>query len=118
MVRDAGGSHDGWFWGWFGWGEKDWRPDWPAPAANDYPYMGFGLYCTNCHASARDNSTFASLRNIKGQPGEPLVFLSQTFVLATAMSRASTSRSQRRSRRRSRRPIRPTRRCSRDSSGC
>ena len=22
MVRDAGGSHDGWFWGWFGWGEK------------------------------------------------------------------------------------------------
>ncbi len=82
MVRDAGGSYDGWFWGWFGWGENDWRPDWPAPAANDYPYMGYGLYCTNCHASARDNSTFASLRNIKGEPGDPLVFLSQTFVTA------------------------------------
>jgi hypothetical protein len=81
MVRDQGGSHDGWYWGWFGWGKNEWRPDWPAPETNDYPYMGFGLYCTNCHASARDNSTFASLRNIKGQPGEPLVFLSQTFVL-------------------------------------
>ena len=80
MVRDAGGSYDGWFWGWFGWGENDWRPDWPAPAANDYPYMGYGLYCTNCHGSARDNATFASLRNIKGERGDPLVFLSQTFV--------------------------------------
>ena len=79
MVRDAGGSYDGWYWGWFGWGEKDWRPDWPAPAANDYPYMGYGLYCMNCHGSARDNATFASLRNIKGERGDPLVFLSQTF---------------------------------------
>ena len=78
-----GRSHDGWFWGWFGWGEKDeWRPDWPAPAGNDYPYMGFGLYCMNCHGSARDNATFASLRNIKGERGDPLVFLSQTFVTA------------------------------------
>lgn len=82
MVRDAGGSYDGWFWGWFGWGEDDWRPDWPATATNDYPYMGHGLYCTNCHASARDNSTFAALRNIKGEPGDPLVFLSQTFIVA------------------------------------
>ena len=80
MVRDAGGSYDGWYWGWFGWGEKDWRPDWPAPAANDYPYMGYGLYCMNCHGSARDNATFASLRNIKGERGDPLVFLSQTFI--------------------------------------
>jgi hypothetical protein len=83
MVRDAGGSYDGWFWGWFGWTEKnEWRPDWPAPASNDYPYMGYGLYCMNCHGSARDNSTFASLRNIKGERGDPLVFLSQTFVTA------------------------------------
>ena len=43
--------------------------------------MGFGQYCTNCHASAKDNSTFASLKNIKGEPGEPLVFLSQNFFL-------------------------------------
>lgn len=82
MVRDARGSHDGWFWGWFGWGENDWRPDWPASSSNDYQNMGFGLYCTNCHASARDNATFASLRNIQGERGDPLMFLSQTFVLA------------------------------------
>jgi Cytochrome P460 len=79
MVRDRKASHDGWFWGWFGW--KQWVPDWPAPAGNPFPNMGFGQYCTNCHASAKDNSTFASLRNIKGEPGEPLVFLSQDFFL-------------------------------------
>ena len=72
-------SHDGWFWGWFGWKENSWAPSWPAQADNPYPNMGFGLYCTNCHSSARDNQTFASLRNIAGEPGEPLVFLSHDF---------------------------------------
>ena len=43
--------------------------------------MGFGQYCVNCHASAQDNSTFAALKNMKGEPGEPLVFLSQNFFL-------------------------------------
>ena len=42
--------------------------------------MGFGQYCVNCHASARDNLTFSSLRNIKGEPGSPLVYLSQGLV--------------------------------------
>ncbi|MEJ0077112.1 MAG: cytochrome P460 family protein [Alphaproteobacteria bacterium] len=79
MVRDSKGAHDGWFWSGYGWGPPD--PDWPAPAGNRYPYMGFGQYCTNCHASAKDNQTFASLRNIMGEPGEPLVFLSQNFFL-------------------------------------
>ncbi len=41
--------------------------------------MGFGQYCVNCHASARDNQTFASPDNIKGQPGAYLAFLSQDF---------------------------------------
>jgi hypothetical protein len=82
MVRAGNASYDGWFWGWFGWEEGDWAPSWPATAANAYPNMGFGLYCTNCHSSARDNQTFASLRNIKGEPGEPLSFLSQDFYLA------------------------------------
>ena len=27
MVRDAGASFDGWFWGWFGWSEDSWAPD-------------------------------------------------------------------------------------------
>jgi len=79
MVRDAAASHDGWFWGWFGW--SGWTPDWPAPADNAYPNMGFGQYCTNCHASARDNSTFASLNNIAGEPGTFLQFLSQYSFL-------------------------------------
>jgi hypothetical protein len=82
MVRDSKGSHDGWFWGWYGWGDNSgWSVDWPAKAGSPYPNMGFGQYCTNCHASAKDNSTFASLNNIKGEPGEPLVFLSQNFFL-------------------------------------
>jgi len=77
MVRASEASHDGWFWGWFGW--RDWEPDWPAKTTNAYPNMGFGQYCLNCHASAKSNSTFASLKNVKGHPGEPLVFLSQRF---------------------------------------
>lgn len=77
MVRDNAGSQDGWFWGWFGW--SGWSPDWPAGAKNSYPNMGFGQYCVNCHASSEHDSTFASLRNIAGEPGEPLVFLSQGF---------------------------------------
>jgi hypothetical protein len=82
MVRDSKGSYDGWFWGWYGWGPNSgWSVDWPAKAGSPYPVMGFGQYCTNCHASAKDNSTFASLKNIKGEPGEPLVFLSQNFFL-------------------------------------
>jgi hypothetical protein len=79
MVRDSKGAHDGWFWSGYGWGAPD--PDWPAPAGNRLPYMGFGQYCTNCHASAKDNQTFASLKNIAGELGEPLVFLSQNFFL-------------------------------------
>ena len=77
MVRDREASRDGWFWGWFGW--SGWDPDWPAGPENRLPYMGFGQYCVNCHASARDNLTFASLRNVQGEPGELLAFLSQHF---------------------------------------
>lgn len=82
MVRATEMSHDGWFWGWFGWPGEGWIPDWPAdPATNRLPYMGFGQYCVNCHASARDNSTFAAARNIKGEPGEPISFLVQDEAL-------------------------------------
>jgi hypothetical protein len=81
MVRDSGAAHDGWFWGWYGWAGSGWKVDWPAPQSAPYPAMGFGQYCTNCHASAKDNQTFAALKNILGEPGEPLVFLSQNFFL-------------------------------------
>jgi hypothetical protein len=77
MVRDREAAQDGWFWGWFGW--SGWSPDWPPDPQNRYPFMGFGQYCVNCHASAEDNFTFASLRNVEGEPGEALVFLSQHF---------------------------------------
>jgi hypothetical protein len=81
MVRDGRASQDGWFWGWFGW-TSDWKPDWPERAeARAYPFMGFGQYCTNCHSSAKDNQTFSALRNLMGEAGQPLTFLSQNFFL-------------------------------------
>lgn len=78
MVRDREASHDGWFWGWFGW--SGWDPDWPAGPNNRLPFMGFGQYCVNCHASAEADLTFAALGNVDGEPGRPLVFLSQHFA--------------------------------------
>jgi hypothetical protein len=80
-VRDSKGARDGWFWGWYGWQGSGWAVDWPPAAGSPYPAMGFGQYCVNCHASAKDNQTFAALNNIKGEPGEPLTFLSQDFFL-------------------------------------
>jgi len=79
MVRDRGAAQDGWYWGWFGWPGQGWDPDYPAGPNNRLAFQGFGQYCMNCHASARDNLTFASLDNVDGEPGEPLVFLSQHF---------------------------------------
>ncbi|MBT4908172.1 MAG: hypothetical protein HON62_14915, partial [Rhodospirillaceae bacterium] len=84
MVRDSEASRDGWYWGWFGW--EGWTPDWPADrTTNRLPYAGFGQYCVNCHASARDNLTFASTRNMAGEPGEPLFYLSQDEVQHTPL---------------------------------
>ena len=80
MIRDSGASHDGWFWGWYGFGSASgWAPDWPPPPSNSLPAMGFAQYCMNCHASAANNLTFASPKNVAGEPGEPLAFLSQDF---------------------------------------
>ena len=83
MVRDRAASHDGWFWGWYGFGKASgWAPDWPPAPSNPLPNQGFGQYCMNCHASAASNLTFASPKNMAGQPGEPQVFLSQNFFAA------------------------------------
>ncbi len=84
MVRAREVSKDGWFWGWFGW--SGWNPDYPTGPHNRYPYMGFGQYCVNCHASAEDNLTFASLANVQGFGGRPLAFLSQNVGLGQAQS--------------------------------
>ena len=41
---------------------------------------GFGLTCLHCHASSEKESTFASLNNIKGFPGNPLsYFVDETW---------------------------------------
>ncbi len=96
MVRDRNGSHDGWFWGYWGYPPADSPPDtpdanidWPAPVAgrpiNSPPYAGFGQYCVNCHASAVNNSTFSSLRNMTG---DGVNFLSQTWFLEDADPKA------------------------------
>ena len=89
MIRDSKASQDGWFWGYFGFfdpSKPDPNIDWPARPGNALPYAGFGQYCLNCHASAANNSTFSSLSNIAGEPGEPLVFLSMDWMLSEIQS--------------------------------
>ena len=83
MIKDATASHDGWFWGWYGFGPgSGWDPDWPPAPSNPMTNMGFAQYCMNCHASAENELSFSSARNIEGEPGEPIVFLSQNFFAA------------------------------------
>ena len=84
MVRDQENAQDGWFWG--AWWEG-FTPDWPAKDGNPLPAMGFGAYCLNCHASAADNQTFADLKNVEGEPGEPNVYLVQSFLFDNELGR-------------------------------
>ena len=61
MVRDSRGGKDGWYWGsWDPQATEASQLDWPPPANLPYPWMGFGYYCVNCHASAKDEFTFSS----------------------------------------------------------
>jgi hypothetical protein len=69
MVRDSRGGKDGWFWGsWDPQATEASQLDWPPPANLPYPWMGFGYYCVNCHASAKDEFTFSTLNNVLGDP--------------------------------------------------
>lgn len=70
MVRDASGSKDGWFWAYYAPGEEVDTNQYPF----SYPNAGFGQYCVRCHASSEGSFTFSSLRNIEGEPGEPIRF--------------------------------------------
>ena len=88
MVKDSKGSHDGWFWSNpYANNANPGRE--PLPVNNHkYPYnhpeSGFGHYCIRCHSSTQspgietpsenNEFTFAALRNIKGFPGEPIIF--------------------------------------------
>ena len=58
MVKDKMGSYDGWFW----------SDGSPTINYSMYPNAGFGLYCVNCHASAKTELTFSTLNNILGNP--------------------------------------------------
>ncbi|HEX3468504.1 MAG TPA: hypothetical protein VHT05_10530 [Candidatus Elarobacter sp.] len=73
MIRRSSASRDGWFWAEV---YTKTTPDGKGMTfgGTQYPNAGFGLYCLRCHASANVATTFASLDNIKGYPGEPLVF--------------------------------------------
>ncbi|MBW8873386.1 MAG: cytochrome P460 family protein [Acidobacteria bacterium] len=78
MVRDSHGSKDGWYWGsWDPQATEASQLDWPPPVNLPYPWMGFGYYCVNCHASARDEFTFSSLNNVLGNPDTFLKFYFQ-----------------------------------------
>lgn len=70
MIKDAKGSKDGWYWAeiWHDQLIDNNNPPYSVPNA------GFGLYCSRCHASAEKDSTFASLNNIQGFPGQPLSY--------------------------------------------
>jgi hypothetical protein len=69
MVRDSRGSKDGWFWGsWDPQASQASQLDWPPPVNLPYPWMAFGYYCVNCHASAKDELTFSALNNVLGDP--------------------------------------------------
>ena len=70
MIRDAKGSADGWWWAelWVGMSFDD------HELPYQYPNAGFGIYCVRCHASAEKESTFSSLTNVEGFPGDPLTF--------------------------------------------
>jgi hypothetical protein len=75
MIKDSKASRDGWFWGGLWTGD----PSMPKPSDSYKPPFavrdeGFGLTCLHCHASSEKESTFASLKNIKGFPGNPLSF--------------------------------------------
>src|SRR3954447_13815935 len=69
MIKDAGGSADGWWWA------ELWK-NMPLDTADSlqYPNAGFGIYCTRCHASAEKEQTFSALNNLAGFPGWPLTF--------------------------------------------
>lgn len=78
MVKDAGGAHDGWWWGsWSRTLPVEQQLDWPPPVNFPYPWQGFGYYCVNCHASAEAELTFSDLENVLGDPEDFPTFLFQ-----------------------------------------
>ncbi|MEA2163328.1 MAG: hypothetical protein QOK37_1455 [Thermoanaerobaculia bacterium] len=69
MVRDTGGSFDGWYWSGYFLPSGSYKGT-PMPGSSvgttDYPPAGYGNYCVNCHSSAATNNTYATMRNVDG----------------------------------------------------
>ncbi|HXN87105.1 MAG TPA: hypothetical protein VN867_13615 [Candidatus Binataceae bacterium] len=60
MVKDSAGSWDGWYWADLSAPTKPQKPTLPC-AEPQISFVGFGLYCMNCHASATGmQGTYAS----------------------------------------------------------
>ncbi len=70
MVKDSSASQDGWFWA-----SVFVEEPLDTDLSSNYPNSGFGASCLRCHAVAQHESTFSSLRNIKGFPGSPISYL-------------------------------------------
>ena len=83
MVKDAKGSHDGWYWADLEAPSSSGGANQPSVSESEaeamlkcpqasYPSIGFGQYCINCHASALNGlSTYASTSHVAGSTGGP-----------------------------------------------
>jgi mono/diheme cytochrome c family protein len=68
MVKDSTGSWDGWYWTDLSAPTKPQKPT-PPCAEPQISFVGFGLYCMNCHASALGlQGTYATTAHINAPP--------------------------------------------------
>ena len=90
MIKDAKGSHDGWWWGGLGSTPPVAKPSDSLKPPFNVLDEGFGLSCVHCHASAEKEMTFASLNNVKGFPGNPAsYFVDNTWRTLPPASRGA-----------------------------
>jgi hypothetical protein len=68
MVKDSTGSWDGWYWADLSAPTKPQKPT-SACAEPQISFVGFGLYCMNCHASALGlQGTYATTEHVNDSP--------------------------------------------------
>ena len=68
MVKDSNGSWDGWYWADLSVPTKPQKPT-PPCAEPQISFVGFGLYCMNCHASALGlQGTYATTEHVNDPP--------------------------------------------------
>ena len=75
MIRDSGATWDGWYWGAYNTGQAIDDPEYYDLQKGFRPaHSGFSTYCMRCHAAPEDDMTFSSLRNVKGEKGDPIQY--------------------------------------------